>query len=89
MQEKKPFRFIRKWRDEYGNLRCLYEASFWEGPLEAGQQGRYVRRTLEDYVIDVWRNDKIVGKRVANTSPNVSYYGELCKMLGIPERLLD
>ena len=45
MQGKRPFAVIRKWRN--GDVKFAeYEADFWEGPIEAGQTGRYVRRRL-------------------------------------------
>ena len=69
---KQPFRLIRKWRDDEGELRCEYEASLWEGPIEAGQVGRYIRVKCADH----WLEDS---ERFASTAPSVSYYRELVK----------
>jgi hypothetical protein len=45
MHDKRPFAVIRKWRDRDVKF-VEYDADFWEGPIEAGQTGRYVRRRL-------------------------------------------
>lgn len=66
---KKPFRFIRKRKTSTG-VECEYEASFWEGPLNAGESGRYVRTRISDFYAN---------GRFANTSPGVSYYSELLR----------
>lgn len=65
------FNFLRKWRVD-GDVHCEYEASFWEGPLYAGQTGRYVRTKCTD----IW-----TGKKFLNTSPSVSYYSQLVKAI--------
>lgn len=68
-----------------------YEARFWEAPVEAGQNGRYVVRKLHDRIVPryksecvggVWRLRK-VGDKLLNTARNVSYYQALEKALGI------
>ena len=60
---KKPFKIISK--DARG---VTYEADFWEGPLEAGETGRYVRR-------------RFTASSLSNVSPSVSYYDELKRAL--------
>lgn len=72
-QTKKPFRFDRRWRedDESGSRDLVaYEASFWEGPTEPGEQGRYVHMRVRD---------EVVNGRLLDTAPSVSFYGELVK----------
>lgn len=75
---KEPFRFLGKReveeRDRLGRpmkvTHCEYEASFWEGPSEPGQIGRYVRHRVSD----TYFNAK---GRFLNTAPSVSYYDQL------------
>jgi hypothetical protein len=67
--DKLPFNFLRKWRVKEES-HCEYEASFWEGPIYAGQKGRYRRVKCHD----IWN-----GKKFLNTAPNVSYYSQLVK----------
>lgn len=65
---KRPFKLLRKARQDDGATLVEYEASLWEGPCEAGQIGRYVTTRCRDY----WRAGKWL-----STSPSVSYYREL------------
>ena len=82
MNDKQPFKFIRKWTEDerqpdgqiIKRLHCEYEASFWEGPVYAGQKGRYVRTRCTDKVHD---------GRFMNTSPGVSYHSQLRKSCGL------
>lgn len=67
------FRLIKKWTDPAGLVRFEYEASFWEGPVVAGQSGRRVTKICSDVLIK---------GRPINTAPSVSYYGQLLKAIG-------
>lgn len=81
---KKPFRFLSKRIETYydpftGKHRKLvvlqYEASFWEGPIEAGKVGRYVTRRCDD----IFFPDR---RRFLNTAPSVSYFSSLLAAVG-------
>lgn len=81
------FKFIRQWKEVPTDgstgqpTVCFeYEASFWEGPLEVGQQGRrYTQRVIDRVKYD----DDGLFAGFANTAPNVSYYSALKKALKV------
>ena len=60
-----------------------YEATFWEAPERPGDEGSRVRKRVGDRIVPRKRGGKVVGHRLANTSPNVSYYPALERALGI------
>lgn len=68
-----------------------YEARFWDAPVEAGQQGRYVVRRQRDLIVPRHKSERVngewrlrkVGDKLLSTSRNVSYYPALEKALGI------
>ncbi|WP_420140155.1 hypothetical protein [Sphingomonas sp.] len=49
---KKPYKVERVWIDDdeesltFGQKLVRWSADFWEGPIEAGDRGHYVRRTF-------------------------------------------
>ena len=71
--DKKPFKVIRKWKDD-GITFVEYEADFWHGPTGdpddlVGYQT--IRSTVNS---QFWRN---------SVSRSVSYWSQLSKELGI------
>jgi hypothetical protein len=78
--------FHRKWQSE-GVEWCEYTATLWEGPLRSGDKGRSITTRCADRVV-VQRLKKddgsvLVRRSMANTSPSVSYYGQLSKRMGL------
>ena len=81
---KRPFAVLESDRDA---KTVTYEASFWEGPLDAGRAGRYVRSRQVERWCDRKERDpfpwepqgrKIIWLgRPLSTAPNVTYFKQL------------
>lgn len=65
---------------KYIATRVEYEAAFWEGPIEAGQQGkRVVHRCADEWTPEPKVDDRVIPGRFLNTAPSVNYYSALRK----------
>lgn len=68
----KPFKVIRKEKVLLGGryvLAVTWEADFWEGPIEPGRTGRYVRL-------------RSTNTDLANVAPSCGYYADLKRTFG-------
>ena len=89
MTQEANFSIIRKWtEDRFSQLtrkmiRCIhveYMARFWFHSGEADDRGEYRKVKCKD----VFMPSPLTGQyRALHTSPNVSYYSQLTKSVGL------